>query len=83
MVDIIWIIVIAICAGLIPGLVGRGMGRSFLQWWVYGTFLFPVALVHVIILRAREGSRYCPYCHTRVRYTSPYCTKCGYEFIEF
>jgi len=81
--DIIWVIVLAICAGVVPGIVARGMGRSFLTWWVYGTFLFPVAIAHVILLRVKEGSKGCPYCHTKNRFSAKYCTKCGYEFIEF
>lgn len=81
--DILWIIVLVICAGVVPGIIARGMGRSFLSWWVYGTFLLPIALAHVLYLRFNEGSKACPYCHTMNRYRATHCTKCGYEFIEF
>ncbi|MDP2689265.1 MAG: zinc ribbon domain-containing protein [Deltaproteobacteria bacterium] len=81
--DIVWIIALAILAGIIPAALARGLGRSFLAWWVYGTFLFPVALAHVLYSRFSVGMKVCPYCHTRVKYTAAHCTRCGYEFIEF
>ncbi len=82
-IDIIWIFVLLVIVGILPAAVARGMGRSLLKWWIYSALLFPVAVAHIAYLRLTEGSRYCPYCHARVRYTAKNCTKCGYEFIEF
>lgn len=81
--EILWVIVLLIIAGVVPGIVARGMGRSFLSWWVYGTFLLPIALVHVGYLRWNEGMKMCPYCHTKNRINAKHCARCGYEFIEF
>ena len=29
----------AMCLGLIPGLIAQSKGRSFAEWWLYGTAL--------------------------------------------
>jgi hypothetical protein len=44
---------LAIPLGLIPWLIVREQGRSFVWWWIYGTFLFVIALIHAILLRRR------------------------------
>lgn len=37
--------------GLIPALVARSKSRLFGIWWLYGGALFPIALVHSILLK--------------------------------
>lgn len=40
------ILVAAIIIGLLPAIIAAIRGhRNFLQWWAFGAFLFPVALV--------------------------------------
>lgn len=39
--------------GLFPGFIAKTKGRNFFLWWIYGSFLFPVALVHAILLKER------------------------------
>jgi FAD/FMN-containing dehydrogenase len=39
----------ALGLGLIPALVVRARTDRFLIWWLYGTLVFPVALVHAIL----------------------------------
>lgn len=37
--------------GFLPGAIARSKGRAFWPWWLYGVVLFPVALVHSLLLR--------------------------------
>ncbi|MDC9598786.1 MULTISPECIES: hypothetical protein [Xenorhabdus] len=36
--------------GLIPAALANSKGRNFFAWWVYGTLLFIVALIHAFVL---------------------------------
>lgn len=40
--------------GVISGAIARRKGYSFVFWWLYGTVLFPVALVHAILIINKE-----------------------------
>lgn len=44
-------IVFAAILGVIPGMIAQRKGRCFVDWWLYGTALFAVALVHSVLLR--------------------------------
>jgi len=46
---------LAVLLGLIPALVAKHKGRSFVGWWVYGALLFVFALPHALLLN-RAGS---------------------------
>jgi hypothetical protein len=48
-----------IALGLIPATIAKSEGKSWRRWWLYGTLLVPVALVHSIMVHA--GQR-CPSC---------------------
>jgi cytochrome c-type biogenesis protein len=43
-----------IVLGIIPAIIAHRKGRSFLDWWLFGTFLFPVALI--MALRIKPGT---------------------------
>jgi hypothetical protein len=47
---------IAICLGLVVGLIARSKGRSFLGWWFFGFMLFIVAIILVLVLPAKNRS---------------------------
>ena len=54
--------------GLIPAVLAYRKGRGFTSWWFYGWILFPVALVHSLLLSRdentiaqREHLKKCPY----------------------
>jgi len=36
--------------GLLPAFIARKKGRTFWKWWIYSFFLFPIALVHVLLV---------------------------------
>lgn len=80
---IVWLVM----AGIV-GLVAHGRGRAPAPWFLYGLFLWPVALVHVLVtpadrrvLDARAiGSgtaRKCPHCAELVRPEARICKHCG------
>lgn len=50
------ILIIAVLLGLIPAFIAKGKGRSFVGWWLYGSLLFIVAIVHVLLVSAKPGS---------------------------
>jgi len=47
---------IAICLGLVVGLIARSKGRSFLGWWFFGFMLFIVAIILILVLPSKNRS---------------------------
>ena len=70
--------------GLVTGIIARAKGNNFFKWWIYGTFLFPVAILHAlgVKLSMPMGTKTCGYCRSRVSVNAQTCPKCGYEFID-
>lgn len=82
MVDIIVYAAIAIGLGLLPAVIARGRGKSFIVWWIYGAVLFPVALGH-LYLRGNAGEIVsCPYCRNPISTNAQFCRRCGYDFFK-
>jgi hypothetical protein len=48
----ITLVVLAVVMGTLPGWIARRKGRCFVDWWLYGTALFAVALPHALLVRA-------------------------------
>src|SRR3546814_422999 len=70
-------------------------GRPVMPWGIYGAFLGPVALPHVLLLQGESdgerrwspvrsglpsGVRPCPYCHAPVHAEAIACRYCGKSF---
>ena len=77
------IIVIAATGGGVTALIAWRTGRNALRWWLYGFFLFPAAIVHILVTATTEGKKTCGYCRKKVNISATHCPKCGYEFIDF
>ncbi|GCK99755.1 hypothetical protein BvCmsG79A_02601 [Escherichia coli] len=49
-------VLISIILGLIPAIITKSKGCSFLRWWIYGSMIFIVALIHsLVILEMRSN----------------------------
>lgn len=84
---VLWIIIVLALLGLIPGLIARSKGGSFVKWWIYGAALFPIALPHSLGLTFKSFgniglSKTCGYCRIQVPLKAAHCPKCGYEFPD-
>jgi hypothetical protein len=51
----ILLVQLAVAAGLafIPAKIAQGKGRSFGPWYVYGFFLFLIALIHSLVMKPK------------------------------
>lgn len=79
------IIAPALILGLIPAFIAwKFKGRNFFKWWVYGTLLFLIALVHSCVISKSEkklissgGYKICPYCKELIKIDALICKHCG------
>ncbi|MGI9388346.1 MAG: hypothetical protein ACR2OX_13040, partial [Methyloligellaceae bacterium] len=46
-----YLLILVLLLGFAPALIARSKGRRFLPWWIYGTVLGPVAMVHAMMMR--------------------------------
>lgn len=87
---------IASILAFIPACIAARKGRDFRLWYIYGTLLFAVAMVHCLFLedkRSPEEKRRdmindkrlctCPNCGLRITERDVKCSCCGKEFNDF
>lgn len=65
-------IVAALLLGLIPGLIARSRGETFFNWWLFGVFMFILALPMAIMTTGKK----CPACKTRINRQATLCPAC-------
>jgi hypothetical protein len=87
---------IAVCLGGAVGYIAVLRGRPFVPWFLYGTFLGPIALPHALLTSSRNemeaqawspiryglpsGHRNCPYCDAVVHEDAIACRRCRRPF---
>lgn len=88
------IITFIVCGlwGLLPAFIARYKGRSFVKWWIYGIFLFFIALIHSLVIsksiQAKEnelkanGYKECPFCREMVKSGATVCPHCRRDLPE-
>lgn len=82
LVNLWMLIMIAPGLGLLPAVIARSKGRSFVKWWIYGTLLFVAAFPHSLLLDVIGPKKPCPYCRTPMGINAMHCGRCGYTFAE-
>ena len=64
---------------LIPASIAKRKGRKFVRWFVYGIFLFLIALIHSLAINA--PSKKCPYCAEDIKPDAKVCRYCGRDVV--
>ena len=85
MVLIYWLCALAVIACL-PATIAKNKGRSFWEWWFYAALLFPISLVHSLVMNKNleglekqalsEGNRKCPFCAEMIKSEAVVCKHC-------
>lgn len=78
--------------GIIPAYIAARRGRSFPAWWLYGTLLFIVALIHSLLLSkpanliaeeaSKRGLAKCPNCAEWIKSEARVCKHCRLPVTE-
>jgi len=84
----IGIAAVAAAVGLIPAKIASDKGRDFLTWWIYGTCLPLISIIHAATLQPTrqamraDGYLPCPWCKEMIRSDASVCRYCGRDFAD-
>lgn len=63
---------------LLVAWIASNKGRSLLGWLIYGLLLWPIALIHVVLIS--NGSKKCSKCYSKIDSRATICPSCKHEF---
>ena len=83
-----WFVTLLVIA-VIPAWIAQTKGRSFWGWWFYAILLFPITLIHAVVMSAntkelenrqlQDGHKKCPACAELIKVEAKLCKHCGTE----
>jgi len=83
-----WFFTLAVIS-VIPAWIAQTKGRSFWGWWIYALFLWPITLIHSVVISAdtkelekrqiQSGNKKCPACAEIIKAEAKLCKHCGTE----
>ena len=65
----------------IPAIIAESKGRESVLWFIYALFLWPIALVHILVVTP-ANRKACPYCAEQVSKDAKICPNCGNNLIS-
>lgn len=65
----------------IPAIIAGSKGRESVLWFIYALFLWPIALVHILVVTP-ANRKACPYCAEQVSKDAKVCPNCGNNLIS-
>ena len=96
--DVLIIIIVAAVIALLPAKIAYGKGRSYIGWYLFGFFLFIIALPASLLIKDKRNrldppvyglrvppppaQKRCPDCAETILGDARVCKHCGYRFAS-